>query len=106
MMNGMKNDKLDALILLSEHVLAEKNAEEFRSADTSDVKVPTSIPLPDTPSPLECPELLSCQNINSPHWQVVAVILIPENPLGYVHTDRNTTVSVIATTPAICRKMP
>ena len=40
MMNGMKNDKLDALILLSAHVLAEKNAEEFRSADTSDVKVP------------------------------------------------------------------
>ena len=40
MVNGMKNDKLDALIMLSAHVLAEKNAEEFLSTDTSDVVVP------------------------------------------------------------------
>lgn len=43
MVNGMKNDKLDALIMLSAHVLAEKNAEEFLSTDTSDVVVPKSL---------------------------------------------------------------
>lgn len=43
MVNGMKNDKLDALIMLSAHVLAEKNAEEYLSTDTSDVVVPKSL---------------------------------------------------------------
>lgn len=39
-MNGMKNDKLDALIMMSAHVLVEKNSDELLNADVSGVKRP------------------------------------------------------------------
>lgn len=38
-MSVLKNDKLDAMILLSSHVLAEKNAEALLSVDTSGVEI-------------------------------------------------------------------
>ena len=42
-MNGIKNDKLDALIMLSADVLMEKNVKEFLETDTSDVVRPKSL---------------------------------------------------------------
>lgn len=41
--NSMKKDNLDALILLSAHVLAEQNEQAFLSVDTSDVVRPKSL---------------------------------------------------------------
>lgn len=42
-MSSMKKDELDALILLSAHVLAEQNEQAFLSVDTSDVVRPRSL---------------------------------------------------------------
>ena len=42
-MSTIKNDQLDAMILLSAHVLAERNEAEFMSVNTSDVSIPVSI---------------------------------------------------------------
>lgn len=42
-MNRTKKDNLDALILLSAHVLAEKNNREFAMTDTSGVVRPRSL---------------------------------------------------------------
>ncbi|MBQ9134133.1 MAG: hypothetical protein IJX64_06340 [Clostridia bacterium] len=42
-MNTAKKDNLDALILLSAHVLAEQNCKEFSMTDTSDVVRPRSL---------------------------------------------------------------
>ena len=42
-MNGIKNDKLDALIMMSADVLVEKNVKEFLETDTSDVVRPKSL---------------------------------------------------------------
>ncbi len=39
----MKNDRLDAMILLSAHVLAEKNEADLMSVDTSNVHIPASV---------------------------------------------------------------
>ena len=41
-MNAMKNDRLDAMILLSAHVLAEKNETDLMSVDISNVDIPAS----------------------------------------------------------------
>ena len=42
-MNTMKNDRLDAMILLSAHVLAEKNEADLMSVDTSEVNIPAKV---------------------------------------------------------------
>ena len=42
-MSTIKNDQLDAMILLSAHVLAERNEAELMSVNTSDVSIPVSI---------------------------------------------------------------
>lgn len=42
-MNTIKNDKLDAMIVLSAHVLAEKNAADLMSKDTANVEIPHSV---------------------------------------------------------------
>ena len=42
-MSTMKNDRLDAMILLSAHVLAEKNEADLMSVDTSNVSIPASV---------------------------------------------------------------
>lgn len=42
-MNSIKKDNLDALILLSAHVLTEKNAKDFFMTDTSDAQRPRSL---------------------------------------------------------------
>ncbi len=42
-MSSLKNDKLDAMILLSSHVLAEKSAETLLSSDTTDAEIPRSL---------------------------------------------------------------
>ena len=42
-MNTLKNDRLDAMILLSAHVLAEKNEADLMSVDTSNVHIPASV---------------------------------------------------------------
>ena len=39
----MKNDRLDAMILLSAHVLAEKNEADLMSVDTSEVNIPAKV---------------------------------------------------------------
>ena len=42
-MSTIKNDKLDAMILLSAHVLAERNEAELMSVNTSNVSIPVSV---------------------------------------------------------------
>lgn len=42
-MSTIKNDQLDAMILLSAHVLAERNEAELMSVNTSDVSIPVSV---------------------------------------------------------------
>ena len=42
-MSDLKNDKLDALIMLSAHVLAEKNISEFDAVDISDIEIPKAL---------------------------------------------------------------
>lgn len=42
-MSTIKNDQLDAMILLSAHVLAERNEAELMSVNTSGVSIPVSI---------------------------------------------------------------
>lgn len=42
-MSTIKNDQLDAMILLSAHVLAERNEAELISVNTSDVSIPISV---------------------------------------------------------------
>ena len=42
-MSTIKNDQLDAMILLSAHVLAERNEAELMSVNTSDVSIPGSV---------------------------------------------------------------
>lgn len=42
-MSTIKNDQLDAMILLSAHVLAERNETELMSVNTSGVSIPVSI---------------------------------------------------------------
>lgn len=42
-MNTIKNDKLDAMIVLSAHVLAEKNAADWMTEDTANVEIPHSV---------------------------------------------------------------
>lgn len=42
-MSTTKNDQLDAMILLSAHVLAERNEAELMSVNTSDVSIPVSV---------------------------------------------------------------
>ena len=42
-MSTIKNDQHDAMILLSAHVLAERNEVELMSVNTSDVSIPVSI---------------------------------------------------------------
>lgn len=39
-MSVLKNDKLDAMIMMSSHVLAEKSADALLSVDTSETEVP------------------------------------------------------------------
>ena len=42
-MSDLKNDKLDALIMLSAHVLAEKNISEFDAVDISNIEIPKAL---------------------------------------------------------------
>lgn len=42
-MNTIKNDTLDAMIVLSAHVLAEKNEADLISKDTANVEIPRSV---------------------------------------------------------------
>lgn len=42
-MNTIKNDKLDAMIVLSAHVLAEKNEADWMTEDTANVEIPHSV---------------------------------------------------------------
>lgn len=42
-MNAIKNDTLDAMIVLSAHVLAEKNAADWMTEDTANVEIPHSV---------------------------------------------------------------
>lgn len=42
-MSTIENDQLDAMILLSAHVLAERNEAELISVNTSDVSIPISV---------------------------------------------------------------
>ena len=65
-MNIINNDRLDAMILLSAHVLAEKNEAELMAVDSTNIEIPASLNR-------RIKRMISCECFKHEHGKILTI---------------------------------